>query len=61
MADIGKHGAGISDHAISEPFPLFTDAAIRQFRREIFSEAVLGKYQCGSPMATNMIRGYCPK
>ncbi|KEY70366.1 hypothetical protein S7711_08954 [Stachybotrys chartarum IBT 7711] len=61
MTDIGKQGAGISDHAISEPFPLFTHDAIRQFRREIFSEGVLSKYQCGSPMATNMIRGYCPR
>ncbi|KAH7011059.1 hypothetical protein EDB80DRAFT_749601 [Ilyonectria destructans] len=61
MKDIGKEGAGISTHAISEPFPLFTNEAIKQFRGEIFSDRVLEKYQCGSGMATNMIRGYCPK
>ncbi|KAH7324541.1 hypothetical protein B0I35DRAFT_406335 [Stachybotrys elegans] len=61
MKDIGKEGAGISPHAISDPFPLFTQEAIQQFRREVFSDAVLAKHQCGSPFASNMIRGYCPK
>ena len=59
MKDIGLEGAGITSTAISEPFTLFTEEAIRQMRAEIFSRQVLEKYQVGSDRATNMIRGYC--
>lgn len=30
-------------------------------RAGIFSRPVLEKYQVGSDLATNMIRGYCPE
>ncbi|KAI9373638.1 hypothetical protein BJX61DRAFT_541595 [Aspergillus egyptiacus] len=57
MADFGLDGAGISPNAISEPFPLFTEDAIRQMRAEIFSEPVLAECQYASSFCTNMIRG----
>ncbi|KAL2865205.1 uncharacterized protein BJX67DRAFT_389438 [Aspergillus lucknowensis] len=57
MADFGLDGAGISPNAISEPFPLFTEEAIRQMRAEIFSEPVLAECQYASSFCTNMIRG----
>ncbi|KAE8408781.1 hypothetical protein BDV37DRAFT_278786 [Aspergillus pseudonomiae] len=61
MKDIGLEGVGITSTAISEPFTLVTVEAIRHMRAEIFSRQVLEKYQVGSDLATNMIRGYCPE
>ncbi|KAF7592113.1 hypothetical protein BBP40_000661 [Aspergillus hancockii] len=58
MADIGLDGVGISPTAVSEPFSLFAQDAVRQMRAEIFSEAVLEKCQVSSSFATNMIRGH---
>ncbi|KAE8150990.1 hypothetical protein BDV25DRAFT_102290 [Aspergillus avenaceus] len=60
MEDIGID-AGISNTAISSPFPLFTPDAVRQIRAEILSEQVLSKYQCSSDKASNMVRGHCPE
>ncbi|RDW87038.1 uncharacterized protein DSM5745_03680 [Aspergillus mulundensis] len=57
MAELGLEGAGISPNAISEPFPLFTEGAIRQMRAEVFSEPVLADCQYASSFCTNMIRG----
>ncbi|KAL4922002.1 hypothetical protein BDW62DRAFT_217849 [Aspergillus aurantiobrunneus] len=57
MADFGLEGAGISPNAISEPFRLFTEDAIRQMRAEIFSDPVLADCQYASTFCTNMIRG----
>ncbi|EXJ95776.1 hypothetical protein A1O1_00900 [Capronia coronata CBS 617.96] len=58
MKDIGLEGHGISPLAVSEPFRLFTNEAIEQFRAEIFSKPVLDNYQCSSSFASNMIRSY---
>ncbi|KAL4930315.1 uncharacterized protein BDV17DRAFT_297777 [Aspergillus undulatus] len=57
MANFGLEGAGISPNAISEPFRLFTENAIKQMRAEIFSEPVLEDCQYASTFCTNMIRG----
>ncbi|OJJ98477.1 hypothetical protein ASPACDRAFT_1889651 [Aspergillus aculeatus ATCC 16872] len=57
MREIGLEGHGISPVAASEPFPLFTPAAIKQMRAEIFSEPVLKDCQYSSSFAKNMIRG----
>ncbi|KAL1869040.1 hypothetical protein Plec18167_008043 [Paecilomyces lecythidis] len=57
MKEIGLEGHGISPVAISEPFPLFTAAAIKQIRAEVFSEPVLRDCQYASSFAKNMIRG----
>jgi hypothetical protein len=58
MKEIGLDGAGISPNAISEPFPIFTEEAIRQMRAELFSESVLANCQYSSTFASNMIRCY---
>ncbi|KAL6232348.1 hypothetical protein BDW75DRAFT_243044 [Aspergillus navahoensis] len=57
MAELGLEGAGISPNAISDPFRLFTEEAIKQMRAEIFSEPVLQDCQYASSFCTNMIRG----
>ncbi|KAL4988823.1 hypothetical protein BDW68DRAFT_196410 [Aspergillus falconensis] len=57
MAELGLEGAGISPNAISEPFRLFTEEAIKQMRAEIFSEPVLQDCQYASSFCANMIRG----
>ncbi|CAG7932449.1 unnamed protein product [Penicillium olsonii] len=57
MRDIGLEGHGISPVAASEPFSLFTPAAIQQIRAEIFSEPVLRDCQYSSSFAKNMVRG----
>ncbi|PYH96247.1 hypothetical protein BO71DRAFT_349585 [Aspergillus ellipticus CBS 707.79] len=57
MKEIGLEGHGISLNAVSEPFPLFTEDAIKQIRAEIFSEPVLQKCQYTSSFTKNMIRG----
>ncbi|KAK4945565.1 hypothetical protein LTR10_015184 [Elasticomyces elasticus] len=58
MKDIGLEGHGISPVAVSEPFRLFTNEAIQQFRAEIFSKSVLDQCQVSSNFASNMIRAY---
>lgn len=57
MKEIGLEGHGISPVAASEPFPLFTQEAIRQMRGEIFSEPVMRDCQYASSFAKNMVRG----
>ena len=61
MKELGLEGQGISTTAISEPFPLFTEEAVRQMRAEIFSQKVLDSCQVDSSFATKMIRGHCPE
>ncbi|KAE8375562.1 hypothetical protein BDV26DRAFT_283383 [Aspergillus bertholletiae] len=61
MADIGLEGVGISDTAVSEPFSLWTEEAVKQMRAEIFSEAMLENCQVSSSFASNMVRGYNAK
>jgi hypothetical protein len=60
MKDIGLDGQGISPHAVTEPFPLFTQSAIRQMRSEIFSEEVLKNCQYSSPFVSRTVRGMGP-
>lgn len=60
MKEIGLEGHGISPNAVSEPFPLFTEEAIKQMRAEIFSEAVLENCQYTSTFIRNMVRGMGP-
>lgn len=57
MTEIGLGGHGISDTAVSEPFPLFTRDAIMQMRREIFSDSVLENCRYKSTFNANMVRG----
>lgn len=60
MEEIGLKGHGISPHAATEPFPLFTEEAIKQMRAEIFDEKVLAECQYSSTFNKNMVRGMGP-
>lgn len=60
MEQIGLKGHGISPHAATEPFPLFTHEAIAQMRAEIFDEEVLAECQYSSTFNKNMVRGMGP-
>ena len=60
MKDIGLEGHGISLYAATEPFQLFTESAIRQFRREIFSEETLRDCHFASTFNKHMVRGMGP-
>ena len=60
MEEIGLENQGISPNAASEPFPLFTEDAIRQIRAEVFGEESLRNCQYTSTFAKNMIRGMGP-
>ncbi|GAP93115.1 hypothetical protein SAMD00023353_10700060 [Rosellinia necatrix] len=57
MKEIGLEGHGISPYAVSAPFPLFSEDAIKQIRREVFSEKVMEECQYSSTFNKNMIRG----
>ena len=57
MKDIGLEGCGVSENAASAPFPLFSQEAISQMRREIFSKEVLKDCQYSSTFNKNMVRG----
>lgn len=60
MQEIGIEGHGISPNAISEPFPLFTEEAIRQMRAEVFSDEALEHCQYSSTFIKHMVRGMGP-
>lgn len=57
MKEIGLEGHGVSAITASEPFPLFTEDAIKQMRAEIFCGPVLEDCQFSSTFDKNMIRG----
>ena len=61
MQDWGYENQGISPIAGSDPFPLFTEAAAKQVRREILSDDVLKTCQYTATFTRNQIRGYTQK
>lgn len=61
MEEIGLEGQGISPNAVTAPFQLFTETAIKQMRAEIFSEPVLNDCQYTSDFVRNTIRGMGPE
>ncbi|KAL1863772.1 hypothetical protein Plec18170_000611 [Paecilomyces lecythidis] len=61
MEEIGLEGHGISPNAVSEPFQLFSQDAVKQMRAEIFSEPVLDSCQYTSVFVKHTIRGMGPK
>lgn len=61
MEELGLQGCGISPNAVSDPFPLFTEDAVKQIRAEVFSEESLEHCQFASTFCKNMIRGMGPK
>ncbi|OQV02324.1 hypothetical protein CLAIMM_07542 [Cladophialophora immunda] len=60
MKDIGLEGAGVSPLALTSPFSLFTEEAIRQMRAEIFSPVVLQDHHVSSDFASDMVKGFPP-
>ncbi|KAH7136206.1 hypothetical protein EDB81DRAFT_657132 [Dactylonectria macrodidyma] len=60
MKDIGLEGHGIAPNAVSDPFPLFTEEAIRQMRAEVFNEETLRDCQYSSTFIKRMVRGMGP-
>lgn len=60
MAEIGKENVGVSPNAVSEPFSLFTEAAVKQMRAEILSKPVLENCQYSSNLAPCQFRGMAP-
>lgn len=60
MKVISLEGHGISEMAISDPFPLSSREAIIQVRREVFSKEVVKDCRYGSDYTANMVRGMGP-
>ncbi|KAI1054219.1 hypothetical protein LB506_010285 [Fusarium annulatum] len=61
MKEWGYENQGVSPIAASDPFSLFTEAAVKQVRRELLSEEVLRTCQYASTFTKNQIRGYTQK
>ncbi|KAL6409922.1 hypothetical protein AUP68_06328 [Ilyonectria robusta] len=53
MKEWGYENQGVSPIAGSDPFPLFTEAAVKQVRRELLSEDVLKTCQYASIFTKN--------
>jgi hypothetical protein len=47
--------------AVSEPFPLFTPAAVKAFREDILSTKILDDYVVSSHLAARQAREFNPK
>jgi hypothetical protein len=52
---------GISPVGVSEPFPLFSEEAVKQMRAEILDEKVWDKYKFSSNLSQCQLRGYAPE
>lgn len=62
MKDIAlPEDVGISPVAVSDPFPLFSEDAIRHMRSEIFTQEVWDNCVYSTDFAGCQLRGHCPK
>ncbi|KAI1208038.1 uncharacterized protein F4807DRAFT_162981 [Annulohypoxylon truncatum] len=62
MKEIGlPEDTGISQVAVSEPFPLFTEEAVMRMRQEVLSPEVLSNCQYSSNLAQCQLRGFANK
>jgi hypothetical protein len=62
MQELGyAEGQGISPVGVSEPFPLFSEEAVKQMRAEILDEEVWDKYKFSSNLSQCQLRGYAPE
>ncbi len=52
---------GVSPVAVSEPFPLFSEAAVDKMRAEVLSDVVMEQYSYTSDIAPKQLRGYAPR
>ncbi|KAI9664961.1 MAG: hypothetical protein M1821_006409 [Bathelium mastoideum] len=61
MGDLGLEGVGVSPVAVSQPFQLFSEEAVEQFRAEILNPEVMKNCRFTSNLAACQLRGYSPK
>lgn len=62
MSDLGlPENTGISTVAVSEPFPLFSEDAIKQMRAEVLSPEVWEHCKYSSNLAQCQLRGFAPE
>ena len=62
MKDLGlPEHTGISPVAVSEPFPLFTQEAVRRMREEVLHPDVLENCQYSGHLAQCQLRGFATK
>ena len=61
MESLGlPRNSGISDMAVSHPFQLFTEEAVRKMRHEALAPAVLDNHSFSSNINPLQLRGYVP-
>jgi hypothetical protein len=59
MRELGyPDSRGVSPIGVSEPFPLFTEDAVKQMREEVLCDEVWAQYQYSSNLAKCQLRGY---
>lgn len=62
MQELGyPEDKGISPVGVSEPFPLFSEEAVKQMRAEILDEKVWDKYKFSSNLSQCQLRGFAPE
>ncbi|KAL9077314.1 MAG: hypothetical protein Q9157_003408 [Trypethelium eluteriae] len=61
MEDLGLEGVGVSPVAVSQPFQLFSEEAVEQFRAEVLNPEVMTKCRFQSNLAACQLRGYSRK
>jgi hypothetical protein len=62
LKDIGlPEDVGISPFAVSDPFPMFNEEAIRIMRGEIFTNEVWENCMHSTDFAGCQLRAHCPK
>jgi hypothetical protein len=62
MKELGySNSRGVSPIGVSEPFPLFSEEAIRQMRVEVLSDRVWTHYRYSSNLAQCQLRGFAPE
>ena len=61
LGDLGyANDHGISNVAVSKPFPLFTRDAVEAMRREALAPGIQARYAFSSNLAPLQLRGYIP-
>lgn len=61
MKEIGHDSVGVSPIAVSNPFPLFSEEAVKQMREEVLSDEVQKNCKYQSNLAASQLRGFAPK
>lgn len=61
MNELGyPNSRGVSHVGVSEPFPLFSEDAVEQMRKEVLSQEVKAKHEYSSDLAQSQLRGFAP-